>query len=90
MREQHDLTVRELKCIVVRARIILIDLPKPRHLMVECGLAFLEENKLEPSEHTFHFIFKADLGARKKAHGHVGLFDRGKAACHCVVESRCH
>jgi hypothetical protein len=48
MREQHDLTIGELKCIVVRAWVIVIDLPEPSHLMLECRLTPLEENKLEP------------------------------------------
>jgi hypothetical protein len=33
MREQHDLAVRKLKRIVVRAGIIYVDLPEPGHLM---------------------------------------------------------
>jgi len=29
--EQRDLPIRELQCIVMRPRLIDIDLPKPRH-----------------------------------------------------------
>jgi hypothetical protein len=29
--EQHDLSIRELQCIVMRPRLIHVDLPKPRH-----------------------------------------------------------
>src|SRR5262249_20621551 len=89
MCEQHDLTVGKLKCIVMRARVILIDLPELGHLVLEYLLASFADDKLEPSQHTFYFIFKPDLSATKKTHGGVGLSDRGKSTCSRVAESRC-
>jgi len=89
MCEQHDLTVGKLKCIMMRAWVILIDLPELGHLMLEYLLASFADDKLEPSQHTFYFIFKPDLSARKKTHGGVGLSDRGKSTCSRVAESRC-
>lgn len=89
MREQHNLTVGKLKCIVMRAWVILIDLPELGHLMLEYLLASFAEDKLEPSRYTFYLIFKPNLSAKKKTHGGVGLSDGGKSTCSCVAESRC-
>jgi hypothetical protein len=80
MREQHDLAIGELKGIMVRAWIVHVDLPEPSHLVTDVLRFPLEKAQLKSRNHTLDFALERDLGARKKAHGHLGFPNGAKPA----------
>src|SRR5579864_4076453 len=81
MREQHDLAIRKLDGIVVRVWIVQIDLPEPSHRVTDVFRLSLEKAQPKSSNLTLDFAFKHDLGARKKAHGHLGFSNCREPAC---------
>src|SRR3984893_6859852 len=89
MREQHDLAIRELKGIMVRVRIVQVDLPEPCHLVTDVLRFPLEKAQAKSPNLTLDFAFERDLGARKKEHGHLRFSDRGKPACRGTPKFRC-
>jgi hypothetical protein len=81
MREQHDLAVGELKGIMVRIWILQVDLSEPSYLVTDVVRFPLEKAQPKSSNLTLDFAFKHDLGAREKAHGHLGFSNYREPAC---------
>ena len=63
--EQHDLTIGELKRVVMHVRLLLLDLPEPSHRMIDLLRFPLEKAPPKSRNHTLDFAFERDLGARK-------------------------
>jgi hypothetical protein len=80
MREQHDLAIRELKGIMVRVRIVQVDLVEPSHLVTDVLQLPLEKAQLKSGSRTLDFAFERDLGARKKADSYLGFPNGRKSA----------
>jgi hypothetical protein len=81
MREQYDLPIGKFERIMVRTRIVHIDLPEPGDLVGDRSLASAEKDKLEPGQFTLDLLVEADFRPGKKAHRQRGFFNRGKSAC---------
>src|SRR6266851_2333530 len=89
MREQHDLSIGELKGIMVRTRIVQVDLPEPRHLVVDLPLALLEKAQLKSRNLSLDLAFERDLGAGKKAHRNLGFSNRREPVRGGIPKLRC-
>ena len=61
MREQHRLSIRELKCIVVGAGIVHVELAKPSDLVRNCPLGLLGKDKLKSGEFTLNLVLEGNL-----------------------------
>jgi hypothetical protein len=88
MREQHDPTVGKLKGIVVRVRIVQVHLPKPSHRVIDMFRLPLEKAQLKSRNLMLDRLLERDLGARKKAHGHLRLSNGGKPASRGIPKLR--
>jgi hypothetical protein len=76
--EQHDLTIRELERIVVRARVFPVDLAKASD-PVDDPLGLLENAELKSRWDTLDFGIESHFGTGNEAHGDVGLTHRAKS-----------
>jgi hypothetical protein len=76
VRDQGDLPIGELQCVVMPGRLLWIDLPEARDLLFETTVAHEWECCI-----AFHVSLKRNFGPRQQANRHVPLADRGKAAC---------
>jgi len=74
MREQHDLAVRKLQRIMVRAGIVYVHLPEPGHLMRQ--RVDPSEEKRESGEVPLDSVLENDLRARKEADGYFRFIRR--------------
>src|SRR5215470_19138159 len=88
MREQHDLAIGELNSIVVRTWIVQVDLPEPSHLVRDVPRFLPEKTQEKSGLLALDFAVECDLGAGKKAHGHLGLSNCGESVCRRVPELR--
>jgi len=86
--EQHDLAIRELNGIVMRAWIVQVDLPKPPNPMRNLTRFLLEETQEKSRLLSPDIAVECDLGAREKTDGHFRLSDRGESLCRGVPELR--
>jgi hypothetical protein len=84
MREQHDLSIGELNSIVVRTRIVQVDLPEPPHPVRDVPRFLLEETQQKSGLLPLDFPVERDLGTSKKAHGHLGFSNRSESVCRGV------
>jgi len=88
MREQHDLAIGELDGIVVRTWIVQIDLPEPPNPMRDVPRFPLEKTQEKSGLRSLDFAIERDLGARKKAHRHLGVSNCGESVCRGVPKLR--
>jgi hypothetical protein len=88
MRELHNLPVREFQRVVLNARIVNVDLPKPCHLVT-----YMSFTKYAKSLEIKHIIFEGELCSGQEANSQVRrtvvnyelgamLADGGKATRH--------
>jgi hypothetical protein len=67
MCQQHDLSVREFKRIMVGTWILHVDLPKTSNLIRDCPFS-AAPNTLKPGQLPLDFLFKPNLCTGKEAH----------------------
>ncbi|HWN53273.1 MAG TPA: hypothetical protein VNO18_26230 [Xanthobacteraceae bacterium] len=88
MREQHDPAIGELNGIVVRTRIVQVDLPKPPNPVRDVPRFPLEKTQKKSGFLPLNFAVEGDLGTWKKAHGHLGFSDCGESVCRGIPKLR--
>jgi hypothetical protein len=88
MGQQHDLATRKLNGIVVRARIIQVDLPEPPDPVRDVPRFFLEKAEEKSGLRALDIAIERNLGAGEKAYGHLRFSDRGEAVRRRVPELR--
>jgi len=79
MGEQHDLAAGKLDGIVVRARIIQVDLPEPPDPVRDVPRFFLEKTQEKSGLLAPDIAVERDLGTREKAYGHLRFSDCGES-----------
>jgi hypothetical protein len=79
MGQQYDLATGKLNGIVVRARIIQVDLPEPPHPVSDVPRFFLEKTQEKSGLLALDVTIERDLGAWEKADGHLRFADRGES-----------
>jgi hypothetical protein len=88
MGEQHDLAIGKLDSIVVRARIIQVDLPEPPDPMRDVPRFFLEKAQEKSGLLAAHIALERNLGTREKAYGHLRLSNSGESVRRRVPKLR--
>jgi hypothetical protein len=81
MCQQDDLSVRELKRVVMTVRITAVDLTETGYLVAE------RAGKDEPGFASY-LVLKGKLGARKQTNSYLRIVHRGKTARDRVVKTR--
>jgi hypothetical protein len=81
MCQQNDLSVRELKRVVMTVRVTPVDLAETGHLVRERAA------KNEP-DFASHLVLKGKLGARNQTNSQIRIFHRGKTARGRLGETR--
>src|SRR5258706_52431 len=79
MGQQHDLATGKLNGIVVRARIIQVDLPEPPNPVGDVPRFFREKSQEKSGLLAPDLAIERDLGAGAKAYGHLRFADCGES-----------
>ena len=75
--QQYHLALRKFQRIVMRSRVVLVDLPKDRGGVIE-GTRFPTEQAVRPTTYGFG---KRKLCSRKNANRCIAIFRRSKPNC---------
>src|ERR1700730_5163855 len=84
--EQHDLPAGEFERIVIHVRLVVVELPEPRHLFTE--LSVRQEGAKR--EVVFHFVLEREFRARKQTNRTPWLSHSSETPSDRAAELRRH
>jgi|SRR5215475_3080645 len=88
MSEQHNPAIGKLNGVVVRTRIIQVNLSEPPNPVRDVPRLLLEKTQEKSSLLSPHLVLEREFGTGQQAHGHLGFSDRGESLCCRVPKLR--